>query len=102
MTNDTIQIVFPEETFEKLNLIKDKDRFLFIYHSSFIFNALVQAVSDIKDYSDKTWAQKLAIILKDDKFNGLDEKQDTVEIVQKMLNNPYSNMIDSLLKNLNV
>lgn len=102
LNNDTIQIVFPEETFEKLNLIKDKDRFLFIYHSSFIFNALVQAVSDIKDYSDKTWAQKLAIILKDDKFNGLDEKLDTVEIVQKMLNNPYSNMIDSLLKNLNV
>ena len=95
LNSDTIQVVLPEMAFEKLNKIKD--RFISIYHSSFIFNAMIQAVPEIDFFSDKTWAQKLAIILQDDKFNGLDKKKDTTEIVQKLLNNPYSNMIDSLL-----
>jgi hypothetical protein len=95
LNSDTIQVVLPELVFEKLNSIKD--RYLSIYHSSFIFNALIQAVPEIDQLSDKTWAQKLAIILQDDKFNGLDKKTDTAEIVQKMLNNPYSNMIHFLL-----
>jgi hypothetical protein len=99
LNSDTIQVILPELAFEKLNLIKD--RYLNIYYSSFIFNALIQAVPEIDQSSDKTWAQKLAIILQDDKFNGLDKKTDTSEIVQKILNNPYSNMIDSLL-NLNI
>lgn len=96
LNSDTIQVVLPELAFEKLNKIKD--RYLSIYHSCFIFNALIQAIPKIDDFSDKTWAQKLAIILQDDKFNELDRKEDTSEIVQKLLNNPYSNMIDSLLK----
>lgn len=99
LNSDTIQVVLPEPAFEKLNLIKD--RYLSIYYSSFIFNALIQAVPEIEQLSDKTWAQKLTIILKDDKFKGLDNKTDTSEIVQKILNNPYSNMIENLV-NLSV
>ena len=95
LNNDTIQVVLPELAFEKLNRIKD--RYFSIFLSSFIFNALIQAIPQIKKLSDKIWAQKLAVILKDDKYNNLDHTYDTTEIVQKMLNNPYSNMIDSLL-----
>lgn len=96
LNNDTIQVVLPVESFEKLNRIKDG--FLNIYHSSFIFNAFIQAIPEIEDFSDKIWAQKLAIILQN--YNLDNNKMDTTEIVQRILNNPYSRMFDSLI-NLN-
>jgi len=97
LNNDAIQVVLPQNTFEKLEKIKNNQLYLSIFHSSFISNALFQAILDIEGNTDRMWAQKLQIVLDGVKFKDLDINENTSQIVQLLLEKPYDRMTDDLI-----
>ena len=93
-----IQVVLPPKIFAKLHRLKNTVKFSAIFQSSLIYNALYVALPHIDDpdVSEKQWAQIIKMALKDAKFKDYDVKNDLPKVLQILLQDPYSKMLDSL------
>lgn len=96
---DIIQVMLPDKLFMQLNNMKDNSSYLSIFHSSFITNALLEAIPHMRDEAckNKQWSKKIHLLIDSDpKFDNLDPKYDTSKLVQLLLENPYMRMINDL------
>lgn len=95
-----IIVKLPREYFEKYaqtHIGRNKE-FSPIFHSSIVFSALLHALHNIKDHSERTWAEVIRTRMEEEKLSqlSLEDKSDIPRIAQQLLGKPVSRLIEGL------
>lgn len=99
LSEPKILIQLPSELFKCYKEKVRGPKYASIIHASIAYNALLYALYNIEDYSDKLWARTLRLRLQTEprlkKFD-LDDSQDAPHIANELLGNPYKRLFDNL------
>ena len=102
VAGDKIEILLPTKLYEMYDNEIGRDfAFSEIFHSSLVLNALVYALQYIEEYSDTLWARTLKYRINTEENlqqYDLSDKDNTLELAQVLLGNPYKRMFDRLYK----
>jgi hypothetical protein len=96
-----ITVEIPEEDYENFaSNYSDDEKYIPLFHSSIVLNALIIALYNIKKYSDKFWAEAIMYRIENEKetFQNLSisETENVPEIAQRLLGNPFSRLFIGL------
>lgn len=83
--------------------INKQNNFNSSLHASIAMNALVYALTQIRNFSDTKWAQTIAYRMNSEEiFDGLDIENtaDSIRIAQLLLGNPYKRMFNDFISSL--
>ena len=104
VSGDKIEILLPTPLYNMYREMIGKDvRFMEIFHSSIVLNALTQALFCYDEYSHTTWARTIKYRVDSDKslsqYNLEELEPDQVpQLAQELLKDPYGRMFDRLKK----
>ena len=99
LSEPKILIQLPSELFKCYKEKVRGPKYASIIHASIAYNALLYALFNIDDYSDKLWARTLKLRLQTEprlKKYDLDDSQDAPHIANELLGNPYKRLFDNL------
>lgn len=112
---DKISIVLPMDLYQAYDLhVRQDKKITSVIHASLVFNALVQALYQIDEYSGNLWARTIAYRIKtEERFKpfaseeeeGLLDKDKVFDLAQVLLGDPNRRMftcLDSLTNNVEV
>lgn len=96
-----INVEIPEEDYENFaSNYSDDEKYIPVFHSSIVLNALLVALYNIKDHKGKFWAEAIMYRIENEKdtFKNLsiDEPVNIPEIAQKLLGNPLSRLLKGI------
>lgn len=97
-----ITVEIPEEDYENFaSNYSDDEKYIPLFHSSIVLNALLVALYNIKKYNkDKFWAEAIMYRIENEKdtFQNLsiDEPENIPEIAQRLLGKPFSRLFTGL------
>ncbi len=96
-----ITVEIPEADYEKFaSNYSDDEKYIPVFHSSIVLNALLVALYSIKKYKDKFWAEAIMYRIENEKdtFQNLsiDEPVNIPEIAQRLLGNPLSRLLTGI------
>jgi hypothetical protein len=91
-----IEVQMPENDYEKFaGSYSGDEKYIPIFHSSVVLNALLVALYNLNNYSDKFWAKAISYRLNEKEFENLDikESENIPEIAQRLLGNPLNRLL---------
>lgn len=96
-----IEIQLPLDTYKlyQSDFISQEVKFVPIFHSSIVLNALLMALYNFEEHKDYLWAKVIDYRLKNEKqFKDVnfDEKENIPEIAQMLLGNPFKRLLECL------
>jgi hypothetical protein len=96
-----IEVQLPSEDYKTFanDSISKETKFVPVFHSSIVQNALISALYNIKAHKDCLWAKVIEYRLRNEKqFEPLsiEENEDIPEIAQRLLGNPFRRLISEL------
>ncbi|MEP4094592.1 hypothetical protein [Reichenbachiella sp.] len=104
LENPKILVKLPMEDYDKFSqdVISKEEKFAAIFHSSIVFNALLYALMQIKEFQNQKWAEVLKVRMTEPELLGLslDEPNDLMDITQIILGKPISRLLESLEQNI--
>lgn len=105
LTGDKILIQLPSNLFKCYKERVRGPKFSSIIHASLVYNALLYALYNIDEYSEKLWARTLRYRMEDDprlkKYN-IEDPEDAPHIANELLGNPYQRLFDNLVSISNI
>ena len=101
LSKSKIEIQLPTEDYKIFanDSISKEPKFVPIFHSSIVLNALMMALYNIGSHKDSLWAKVIYYRLKMEKqFESLsiEENENIPEIAQRLLGNPFRRLISEL------
>lgn len=101
LKKNKIEIQLPTETYNIYisDFISQDVKFVSVFHSSIVLNALLTALYNLDEHKDYLWAKVIDYRLKKEKqFKLLDiaEKENIPEIAQRLLGNPFKRLLEGL------
>ena len=101
LKKNKIEIQLPSETYDiyRSDFILQEVKFVPVFHSSIVLNALLTALYNFDEHKEYLWAKVIDYRLKQEKqFELLDiaEKENIPEIAQKLLGNPFKRLLEGL------
>ncbi|MFL1011664.1 hypothetical protein [Flavisericum labens] len=101
LKKNKIEIQLPTETYNiyRSDFISQDVKFVPVFHSSIVLNALLTALYNLDEHKDYLWAKVIDYRLKEEKqFKFLDiaEKENIPEIAQRLLGNPFKRLLEGL------
>ncbi|MCB9261788.1 MAG: hypothetical protein H6607_05375 [Flavobacteriales bacterium] len=101
LKKNKIEIQLPSETYDiyRSDLISQEVKFVPVFHSSIVLNALLTALYNFDEHKEYLWAKVIDYRLKKEKqFELLDiaEKENIPEIAQRLLGNPFKRLLEGL------
>lgn len=100
LSEPKILIQLPSDLFKCYKEKVRGPKYASIIHASLAYNALLYAIYNIEDYSDKLWARTLKLRLQTEprlKGFDIDDVQDAPRIANELLGNPYQRMFDNIV-----
>lgn len=100
-----IQVELPSQAYNSFrsSSISQEYRFVPIFHSSIVMNALLIALYNYNDHQEYIWAQVIEYRLRNEdelKHLSIDEKANIPEIAQILLGNPFNRLLNEGLNTL--
>lgn len=101
LKKNKIEIQLPSETYDiyRSDFISQEVKFVPVFHSSIVLNALLTALYNFDEHKEFLWAKVINYRLKKEKqFELLDiaEKENIPEIAQRLLGNPFKRLLEGL------
>ncbi len=101
LKKNKIEIQLPTETYNiyRSDFISQEVKFVPVFHSSIVLNALLTALYNLDEHKDYLWAKVIDYRLKKEtQFRLLDiaEKENIPEIAQRLLGNPFKRLLEGL------
>ncbi len=99
LRENKITVEMPENDYKKFaERYSSDEKYIEVFHSSIVLNALLVALYNLKSYEDKFWAKAISYRLNEKEFENLDIKEIEYipEIAQRLLGNPLSRLLDGL------
>lgn len=101
LKKNKIEIQLPSETYNiyRSDFISQEVKFVPVFHSSIVLNALLTALYNFDEHKEYLWAKVIDYRLKKEKqFELLDiaEKENIPEIAQRLLGNPFKRLLEGL------
>lgn len=96
LDSSKIEVQMPENDYEKFaGSYSGDEKYIPIFHSSIVLNALLVALYNLNNYTDKFWAMAILYRLNEKEFENLDikESENIPEIAQKLLGNPLNRLL---------
>ena len=96
-----ITVEIPEEDYENFaGNYSDDEKYIPVFHSSFVLNALLVALYNIKKHQERFWAEAIMYRIENEKetFQNLsiDEPINVPEIAQRLLGNPLRRLLTGI------
>jgi len=105
LDSEKILIELPKEDYKlfKQDAISKEIRYVPVIHSSIVLNALLIAMYNIDEFSERLWAKALKYRLEnEDEFKTIPFDNDNIpDIAQRLLGQPFTRLIEQLDENLN-
>lgn len=101
LKKNKIEIQLPSETYNiyRSDIISQEEKFVPIFHSSIVLNALLTALYNFDEHKEYLWAKVIDYRLKNEtqlKDINFDEKENIPDIAQKLLGNPFKRLLNGL------
>jgi hypothetical protein len=101
LKKNKIEIQLPTDSYNiyRSDFISPEIKFVPVFHSSIVLNALLIALYNLDEHKDYLWAKVIDYRLKEEKqFKLLDiaEKENIPEIAQRLLGNPFKRLLEGL------
>jgi len=105
LDSEKILIELPKEDYKlfKQDAISKETRYVPVIHSSIVLNALLIAMYNMDEFSERLWAKALKYRLEnEDEFKTIPFDKDNIpDIAQRLLGQPFTRLIEQLDENLN-
>jgi hypothetical protein len=101
LNKSKIEVQLPSQDYKIFagDSISKEIKFVPIFHSSVVMNALMIALYNFKSHEDSLWAKVIEYRLKNEEqfeYMSINEKEDVPEIAQRLLGNPFRRLISEL------
>lgn len=101
LNKNKIEVQLPSEDYKTFanESISKESKFVPIFHSSIVMNALMAALYSFESHKDTLWAKVIDYRLKNEKqfeSMSINENEDIPEIAQRLLGNPFRRLISEL------
>ena len=101
LKKNKIEIQLPSESYKMFSndAISQEEKFVSIFHSSIVLNALLIALYNLEEHKDYLWAEVIKYRLENEsqfKNLSIEDKENVPEIAQKLLGNPFERLINGL------
>ena len=101
LKKNKIEIQLPSETYDiyRSDFISQEVKFVPVFHSSIVLNALLTALYNFDEHKEFLWAKVIDYRLKKEKqfeMLGIAEKENIPEIAQRLLGNPFKRLLEGL------
>lgn len=101
LKKNRIEVQLPSESYNLYcsNSISQEEKFVPIFHSSIVLNALLIALYNFEEHKNYKWAEVIKYRLENEpefKTLSIDEKESIPEIAQLLLGNPFERLIVGL------
>lgn len=101
LNKSKIEVQLPSEDYKLFasDSISKEQKFVPVFHSSIVLNALLTALYNLESHKESLWAKVIDYRLKNEKqFENIsvEDKENIPEIAQRLLGNPFRRLISEL------